>query len=63
MTQLTIVDVGYRSTHYWIISAGASRLLVDLGWPGAMGAMRANLKRMDVPLQEIKYGLADLAID
>jgi glyoxylase-like metal-dependent hydrolase (beta-lactamase superfamily II) len=55
---LTIVDVGYRSTHYWVVSAGASRLLVDLGWPGTMGLMRANLRRMGVPLEEIRYGLA-----
>lgn len=55
---LTIVDVGYRSTHYWVVSAGRSRLLVDLGWPGTMGLMRANLRRMDIPLDEIRYGLA-----
>jgi len=55
---VTIVNVGYRSTNYWVISAGTSRLLVDLGWPGTMGRMRANLKRMDVPITEIHYGLA-----
>lgn len=58
MTNLTIVNVGYRSTNFWVISAGTSRLLLDLGWPGSMGMMRNNLKRMDVPLNEIKYGLA-----
>ncbi len=57
-SKITIVNVGYRSTNYWVISAGRSRLLVDLGWPGSMGKMRANLKRMDVPLYEIRYGLA-----
>jgi ribonuclease/clavin/mitogillin len=55
---LTIVNVGYRSTNYWVISAGTSRLLVDLGWPGTMGTMLASLKRKDVPLEEIRYGLA-----
>jgi len=55
---LTIVNVGYRSTNYWVISAGNSRLLVDLGWPGTMGTMRWNLKRMGIPLKEICYGLA-----
>jgi endoribonuclease LACTB2 len=54
----TIVNVGYRSTNYWVVSAGRSRLLVDLGWPGMMGALRANLDRMNVPLGEIKFGLA-----
>lgn len=55
---VTIVNVGYRSTNYWVVSAGSARLLVDLGWPGTMGALRANLTRMDVPVGEIRYGLA-----
>jgi glyoxylase-like metal-dependent hydrolase (beta-lactamase superfamily II) len=55
---VTIVNVGYRKTNYWVVSAGTSRLLVDLGWPGTMGRMRASLERMDVPLAEIRYALA-----
>ncbi|HRQ40368.1 MAG TPA: MBL fold metallo-hydrolase [Chloroflexota bacterium] len=55
---LTIVNVGYRSTNYWVVSAGRSRLLVDIGWPGTLGAMKANLKRMGIPLHEIRYALA-----
>lgn len=55
---VTVVNVGYRSTNYWVVSAGRSRLLVDLGWPGTMGLMRAALARMGVPLAEIRYGLA-----
>jgi len=54
----TIVNVGYRSTNFWVISAGTSRLLVDLGWPGTMGTMRAALDRAGVPLQEIRFGFA-----
>ena len=56
--KITIVNVGYRSTNDWVVSAGRSRILVDLGWPGRMGELLANLKRMDVPLEEIRYGLA-----
>ncbi len=55
---ITIVNVGYLSTNYWVISAGRSRLLVDLGYPGTMGTMRARLNQMDVPLEEIRYALA-----
>jgi endoribonuclease LACTB2 len=55
---MTIVNVGYRSTNYWVVRAGTSRLLVDLGWPGTMGLMKANLRRMGIPLNEIRYGLA-----
>lgn len=54
----SIVNVGYRSTNYWVISAGRSRLLVDLGWPGTMGMMQSRLARMDVPLAEIRYAVA-----
>jgi len=54
----TIVNVGYRSTNFWVVGAGASRLLVDLGWPGTMATMRASLDRMGVPLRELRYGLA-----
>lgn len=55
---ITIVNVGYRSTNYWVVSAGRSRLLVDLGYPGTLGTLRANLKRMDISLDEIRYALA-----
>jgi endoribonuclease LACTB2 len=55
---MTVVNVGYRSTNYWVVSAGSSRLLVDIGWPGTLGSMKANLKRMGIPLSEIRYTLA-----
>jgi endoribonuclease LACTB2 len=55
---ITIVNVGYLSTNYWVVSAGRSRLLVDLGYPGTMGSMQARLKQMDIPLKEIRYALA-----
>jgi endoribonuclease LACTB2 len=58
MAAASVVNVGYRSTNYWVISAGTSRVLVDLGWPGTMGTLRANLSRADIPLAEIRYALA-----
>ncbi len=45
-------------TNYWVVSAGTSRLLIDLGYPGTMGTMQANLRRMGIPLREIHYALA-----
>lgn len=54
----TIVNVGYRSTNFWVVSAGSNRLLVDLGWPGRAPELFANLQRKGVPLSEIRYGLA-----
>ena len=58
LAPLTVVNIGYRSTNYWVVSAGASRVLVDIGWPGTLGTFKANLKRMGVPLPEIRYALA-----
>ena len=55
---VTIVNIGYRSTNYWVVSAGASRLLVDIGWPGTLGVLKANLKKMGIPLNEIRYAFA-----
>ena len=58
LPKVSIVNVGYRSTNFWVVSAGASRLLVDLGWPGTLTTLRANLDRMGVPIGEIRHGLA-----
>jgi ribonuclease/clavin/mitogillin len=55
---ITIVNIGYLSTNYWVVSAGKSRLMVDLGYPGTMGTMRKRLRQMDIPINEIKYALA-----
>ncbi len=56
--QPTVVNVGYRSTNFYVVSAGSSRLLVDLGWPGTFGTLRPNLERTGIPLGELRYGLA-----
>ena len=57
-SKLSIVNVGYRSTNFWVISAGPSRLLVDLGWPGMAGKLLAELERKSIPIKEIRYGFA-----
>lgn len=57
-TAVTIVNVGYRSTNYWVVSAANARLLVDIGWPGTLGTMKARLRKMDVSLHDIRYALA-----
>jgi endoribonuclease LACTB2 len=55
---LTIVNVGYLSTNYWVVSAGHNRILIDLGYPGTMGTMVSRMDKMDVPLGEIRYAIA-----
>lgn len=52
------MNVGYRSTNFWVVSAGRSRLLVDLGWPGMVDDLLHALKRADIPLSEITHGFA-----
>ncbi len=54
----TIINVGHRSTNYWVISEGRQRILVDIGWPGGGAALRAELDRMGVPLAELRYAVA-----
>jgi ribonuclease/clavin/mitogillin len=54
----TVVNVGYRSTNFWVVSAGTSRMMFDLGWPGTMGMMTANLRRMGIPPAQIRCGVA-----
>lgn len=53
-----IVNVGYRSTNFWVVGAGTSRLMIDLGWPGMFSALTAELQRKDVPLKSITHGVA-----
>jgi endoribonuclease LACTB2 len=55
---ISIVNVGHRSTNYWVVSAGRSRLLVDAGWPGRFDALRTELERKDVPLSEVRCAFA-----
>ena len=54
----SIVNVGYRSTNFWVVSTGRQRLLIDLGWWGMCSALTANLERADIPLREITHGVA-----
>lgn len=58
MAAHTIVNVGYRSTNFWVITAGRNRLLVDLGWMGMLGAMKAELQRKGIALTDITHGFA-----
>jgi len=54
----TIVNVGYKSTNFYVIGVGRTRLLVDLGWMGSLGMMRAELQRKGIALGDITHGFA-----
>lgn len=55
---MNIVNVGYRSTNYYVLSDTRPRLLLDAGWPGSLGTMQQACRRMGIELQEIPYQLA-----
>jgi endoribonuclease LACTB2 len=55
---MNIVNVGYRSTNYYVLADSAPRLLVDAGWPGTLGTLQHTCKRMDIDLAAIPYQLA-----
>ncbi len=54
---MNIVNVGYDSTNYYVIGQGDARLLVDVGWPGTLPKLLAQLKRKGIPLRDIRYVL------
>ncbi|MGB8644928.1 MAG: MBL fold metallo-hydrolase [Anaerolineae bacterium] len=55
---MNIVNVGYRSTNYYVLADTRPRLLVDAGWPGTLGAMRQACQRKGIRLEDIPYQLA-----
>ncbi len=55
---MNIVNVGYRSTNYYVLADTQPRLLVDAGWPGTLATMQASCKRMGIDLAGIPYQLA-----
>lgn len=54
---MNIVNVGYRSTNYYVLADRAPRLLVDAGWPGTLATMQNSCARMGIRLQDIQYQL------
>jgi len=66
MSNLTIVDIGYCSTHFWVISAGTSRRLVDLGWSGRWGELAAAAEERGDNSQRgrpVRWALWSAAVD
>lgn len=51
---MNIVNVGYKSTNYYVLEIKNGRLLFDCGWPGSMPQFRAELKRKGLTPAEIK---------
>ncbi|MEO6458083.1 MAG: MBL fold metallo-hydrolase [Chloroflexia bacterium] len=56
---MKIVNVGYRSTNYYILAdtSGSPRLLIDAGWPGTLPTMQHTCNVMGIKLSSIPYQL------
>ncbi len=52
---MNIINLGYRSTHYYALEIKGGFLLVDCGWPGMMGEFASVAKRKGVDLRQIKF--------
>src|SRR5512140_2405592 len=55
---MNIVNVGYRSTNYYILPLKDGKLLVDCGWPDTLSQFLAVFKRKGLSASEVKYILA-----
>lgn len=55
---MNIIDVGYTSTHYYVLAEAKPHLLVDVGFAGTLPKLQHELKRMDIQLASIPYLLA-----
>jgi endoribonuclease LACTB2 len=55
---MNIVNVGYDSTNYYVLSNSKPRLLVDIGWPGTLPKFQRQFQRMDIKLTDIPYCVA-----
>jgi ribonuclease/clavin/mitogillin len=54
---MNIVNVGYRSTNYYVLADTRPRLLFDAGWPGTLPDFQHACKRAGVQLSQIPYCL------
>jgi len=54
---MNIVNIGYRSTNYYVLADHTPRLLIDAGWPGTFAAMQHAAERMGIALAGIPYQL------
>jgi len=50
---MNIVNVGYDSANYYVIEQNGARMLIDVGWPGTLQKLLANLKRKSLSLGDL----------
>ncbi len=52
---MNIVNIGYKSTNYYVLVDARPRLLIDAGWPGTLPVFQSQCERMGVRLSELKH--------
>ena len=52
---MNLVNVGYDSTNYYVVEQKGMRLLIDVGFPGTLPKLTANLRRKGMALEELSY--------
>lgn len=54
---MNILNVGYRSTNYYVLADSKPRLLVDAGWAGTLPEFQHQFKRLGIALGDVKHVL------
>jgi endoribonuclease LACTB2 len=54
---MNIVNVGYDSTNYYVLTDHRPRLLIDVGWSSTLPKLQNQCKQKGVALAEIPYFL------
>jgi glyoxylase-like metal-dependent hydrolase (beta-lactamase superfamily II) len=52
---VNILDVGYRSTRYYVLANEHPRLLIDAGWPDTLPQLRHQCRVKDILVEQIPY--------
>ena len=52
---MNIVNVGYKSTNYYVLADSKPRLLIDAGWPGTLPAFQHQCEKMGVRVADLKH--------
>jgi ribonuclease/clavin/mitogillin len=52
---MNIINVGYDSTNYYVIEINRRHILIDVGWPGTLPKLLANLKRKGLTFADVDY--------
>jgi endoribonuclease LACTB2 len=53
-----LLTITIQSTHFFLIDYGKGKLMVDVGWAGSLGRLKAELKSYQVDTREIHNILA-----